>query len=93
MTWIIKRISGNREEFEAEKIRRAIKKAYIDAELAIEEHEKEIEEIILDVIKHFNRKEHAIPSHEIRDLVVKELEKTRPRAAKTWKKFEEKYKK
>jgi transcriptional regulator NrdR family protein len=91
MTYIIKRISGDREEFEAEKIRKALKKTYLDAELAIEDFEGEIEEIVLEVVKHFKNGD-AVPSSHIRDLVVARLEEVRPPAAEEWKRFERKYK-
>jgi transcriptional regulator NrdR family protein len=92
MTWIIKRISGSREEFEADKIRKALTKAYIDAELIPEDHSKEIGKIVSEAANHYKNGD-AIPSTHIRDSVVAKLEKIEPKAADAWKRFEKKYKK
>jgi hypothetical protein len=58
MTYILKRISGNRETFEVEKIGRSVRKAYIDAGKCMDECENEIlrltEEVILQVKKEEN---------------------------------------
>ena len=91
MTHILKRITGDREAFEAEKIRRSIRKAYVDAGKCLGECEAEIMRIADEVIS-IARKEEAIETKRIRDLVVERLEKMQPAAADSWKRFEEKYK-
>jgi transcriptional repressor NrdR len=91
MTYILKRITGDREAFEAEKIRRSVRKAYIDAGKCLGECEGEILQIAEEVIS-IAKKEEAIETKRIRDLIVQRLEKIQPEAAKSWKRFEEKYK-
>jgi transcriptional repressor NrdR len=92
VTYILKRITGDREAFEAEKIRRSVRKAYIDAGKCLGECEQEILRIAEEVIS-IARKEEAIETKRIRDLVVERLEKAQPDAAESWKRFEERYKK
>jgi transcriptional repressor NrdR len=92
MTHIIKRITGDREAFEAEKIKRSVRKAYVDAGKCLGECEEEILRISEEVIS-IAKKEDAIETRRIRDLVVERLEKIQPQAAESWKKFEERYKK
>lgn len=91
MTYILKRITGDREAFEAEKIRRSVRKAYVDAGKCLGECEEEILQIAEEVIS-IARKEEAIETKRIRDLIVERLERIQPAAADSWKKFEEKYK-
>jgi transcriptional repressor NrdR len=92
MTYILKRITGDREAFESEKIRRSIRKAYIDAGKCMGECEQEILRIA-DEVTSIVRKEEFMESRKIRDLIFQRLEKTQPEAAQSWKRFEEKYKK
>jgi len=93
MTWIIKRLSGDREAFEAEKIRRSIKKAYIDAGKRIEDRREEIDRIADEVIAWVKKETDGMETKKIRDRVVARLEEVEPDAAEAWKMFEEKYKK
>jgi transcriptional repressor NrdR len=92
MTYILKRITGDREAFEAEKIRRSVRKAYVDAGKCLGECEQEILRIAEEVVS-IARKEEAIETKRIRDLVVERLEKVQPAAAESWKMFEKRYKK
>jgi transcriptional repressor NrdR len=92
MTYILKRITGDREAFEEEKIRRSVRKAYIDAGKCLGECEEEVLRIAEEVIA-VVRKEDATESKRIRDLIVERLEKAQPDAAESWKRFEERYKK
>jgi|WetSurMetagenome_2_1015567.scaffolds.fasta_scaffold61574_4 transcriptional repressor NrdR len=92
MTYILKRITGDREAFEAEKIRRSVLKAYVDSGKCLGECEADIQRIANEVIS-IVRKEEAIETRRIRDLVVERLEIVQPAAAESWKRFEERYKK
>jgi transcriptional repressor NrdR len=91
MTYILKRITGDREAFEAENIRRSVRKAYVDAGKCLGECEEEILRIAEEVIS-IAKKEDTIETKRIRDLILQRLENTRPEAARSWKAFEEKYK-
>ncbi len=91
MTYILKRITGDREAFEEEKIRRSVRKAYIDAGKCNGNCEGEIFNIADEVIA-IAKKEDTLESKRIRDLILERLEKAQPKAAESWKKFEEKYK-
>jgi len=90
MAEVIKR-SGQRESFNAEKIRNSIRKAVIDAGIQIEKKKKIIEAVAKKSIKMAERKG-QIEASALHDKVLNELDKTDPKVAEAWRKFDQKHK-
>jgi transcriptional regulator NrdR family protein len=91
MTHVIKK-KGIKEPFNADKIRKSIKKSFVDAGLSIKENKENIEYIIKNLVLMAKDKT-EISTKAIRDTIIQSLTKNKKRASESWKKFERKYKK
>ena len=79
---------GRRQAFDAEKIRRAVESAARDAELP----EKKVRSVVEDVTKKATKeaeKKKEIRSEEIREIVLKELDKKERSVADAWREYED----
>jgi len=90
MTDVRKR-SGNKEPFDADKIKRSIQKAGIDAGYAIQETATLVDNIT-DSIINMAREKNEMNADAIRDNVLMELDKAQAEIAESWRKFDKKYK-
>jgi transcriptional repressor NrdR len=88
---MVRKNSGNKEPFDEDKIKRSIQKAAIDAGVTLEDVSTEVADIT-DMITQIAREKKEINSHAIKDHVLKELDKSKPPVAESWRKFDEKYK-
>jgi len=88
---VIKR-RGFREPYEPSKIRASLEKATIDAGYSPEE-KREIIEKVYETVKKKIEAEEEIKSDTIRACLLTELERCEPYIAKSWRRFEKKYKK
>ena len=91
MTDVIKR-KGEKEAFNPEKIRRAIKKAFVDAGVSIAKTKDLVEKITKNVIK-MNKDKAEVTSKAIKERILEELDKAKKVASDAWRKFDKKYKK
>lgn len=88
---IIKR-NGKKEPFDVDKIRKSIKKAFVDAGLSVAENKEQIEAITKGMVK-IVRENTEITTRTIRKKILENLEQTKKRAFEAWKNFDRKYKK
>lgn len=90
MANVIKR-KGKVEAFNPEKIRGSLQKAAIDAGYSVEEKKDIIDEVFTNINKKLDSEE-EIQSETIRACLLTELENCEPYMAKSWRKFDKKYK-
>ena len=90
MTDVIKK-NGKKEVFEVDKIRKSIKKAFVDAGISISKTKDLIEKIAQDVVKTTKGKT-EITSKAIKDKILDGLDNAKKIAADAWKRFDRKYK-
>lgn len=90
MANVIKR-KGKVEAFNPDKIRGSLQKAAIDAGYSVEEKKDIIDEVFTNINKKLDSEE-EIQSETIRACLLTELEKCEPYMAKSWRKFDKKYK-
>jgi transcriptional regulator NrdR family protein len=90
MAEVIKR-NGQREDFRAEKIANAIRKASIDAGIQIDKKKKMMEDVSKKAIEMAEQKG-QIATSALRDKILNELNQTEPKVAEAWRKFDQKYK-
>ncbi|BAZ98521.1 ATP cone domain-containing protein [Methanothermobacter sp. EMTCatA1] len=88
---VIKR-RGFREPYEPSKIRASLEKAAIDAGYSPEE-KREIIERVYETVKKKIEVEEEIKSDTIRACLLTELDRCEPYIARSWRRFEKKYKK
>ncbi|MBC7100049.1 ATP cone domain-containing protein [Methanothermobacter tenebrarum] len=87
---VIKR-RGRLEPYKPWKIRASLEKATIDAGYSLEEKKEIIDKIYESVTKKLEGKE-EIKTDTIRMCLLTELDKCEPYIAKSWRRFEKKYK-
>ncbi|HHW16257.1 MAG TPA: transcriptional regulator [Methanothermobacter sp.] len=90
MMRVIKR-RGRLEPYKPSKIRAALEKATIDAGYSLEEKKEIIDKIYESVTKKLEGKE-EIKTDTIRMCLLTELDKCEPYIARSWRRFEKKYK-
>ena len=89
----VKKKTGKTEPFDPEKIRRSIQKAAIDAGYTLEgmADPNLIDEVTKGIIEEAQEKK-EIKTTVIRNSILNRLQKSESSIAKSWKKFEKKYK-
>jgi transcriptional repressor NrdR len=90
MTDVIKR-SGNKEEFNPDKIRSSIKKAAIDAGETSEKTFENVKSVAGEVIEESEKKD-EIETSEIRKNILNKLDNIEKKVAEAWRRFDKKYK-
>lgn len=90
LTKVIKR-KGNVESFNPNKIKGSLQKAAIDAGYSAEEKKDILDEVFNNINKDIGKKE-KVESENIRMCILTELDKCEPYIAKSWRKFDQKYK-
>lgn len=90
MTNVVKR-KGKVESFNPDKIKGSLQKAAIDAGYSVEEKKDIIDEVFVNINKRLD-KEEKIESETIRACLLTELDKCEPYMAKSWRRFDSKYK-
>ncbi len=88
---VVRKSSGDNEQFDAVKLKRSIQKAGIDAGYTLDDIEEDVDEIT-SKIEEFAKQKNEINSAAIRDHILKELDELNPAVAQAWLKFDEKYK-
>ena len=82
---------GGKEAFDAEKIRRSIMKAMVDAGESVEERKDLVDKITANAVEKFGQKGDAATA-EIKEYTLSALEKAGSKASNAWSKFDKKYK-
>lgn len=90
MTDVIKR-KGKKEGFDPDKIRKSIKKAFVDAGISIAKTKDLIEKITKETIK-MTKDKTEVTSKAIKEKILAELDKAKKVASDAWRKFDKKYK-
>ena len=90
MTNVIKR-KGKIESYNPDKIKGSLQKATINAGFSVEDKKDIIDEVSNNINKKFE-KEGEIKSENIRMCLLTELDKCEPYIAKSWRRFDNKYK-
>ncbi|MCE5215012.1 MAG: transcriptional regulator [Methanobacterium sp.] len=90
MTRVIKR-KGGLEHYDPNKIRGSLQKATIDAGYSVEEKKDIINEVFTNINKKLD-KEEKLETETIRACLLTELDKCEPYIAKSWRRFDKKYK-
>lgn len=90
LTKVIKR-KGEIEPFKPDKIRGSLQKATIDAGYSVEEKQDIIDEVYSNINEKLDEHE-KIDTKTIRICLLTELDKCEPYIAKSWRKFDRKYK-
>ena len=82
---------GEIEPFKPDKIRGSLQKATIDAGYSVEEKQDIIDEVYSNINKKLDEHD-QIDTKTIRICLLTELDKCEPYIAKSWRKFDRKYK-
>jgi transcriptional repressor NrdR len=90
LTKVVKK-KGEIEPFKPEKIRGSLQKATIDAGYTVEEKQDIIDEVYSNINKKLDEHE-QIDTETIRVCLLTELDKCEPYIAKSWRRFDRKYK-
>ncbi|MBI5680316.1 MAG: transcriptional regulator [Methanobacterium sp.] len=90
MTKVVKR-KGTIEPFKQDKIKNSLQKAAIDAGYSLDEKKDIVDEVFANINKKLD-KEDKIESETIRKCLLTELDKCEPYIAKSWRRFDSKYK-
>jgi transcriptional repressor NrdR len=90
LTKVIKK-KGHTETFLPNKIKRSLQKATIDAGYIIEEEQDIINEVYSKINQKIDEK-NEIKSETIKMSLLTKLDKCEPYIAKSWRKFDNKYK-
>jgi transcriptional repressor NrdR len=90
LTKVMKR-KGSIEPFNPDKIRGSLQKAAIDAGYSVEEKKDIIDEVFININKKLDN-EDKIETVTIRACLLTELDKCEPYIAKSWRRFDNKYK-
>ncbi len=88
---VVRKRTGDKEPFDADKLKRSIQKAGIDAGYTLDDISDEVDEITGKVVEIAQQKI-EINSEAIRDHILKELDDSKPSVGQSWRKFDEKYK-
>jgi len=90
LTKVVKR-KGTIEPFNPNKIKGSLQKAAIDAGYSVEEKKNILEEVFNNINKYIGKKQ-RVKSENIRSCLLTELDKCEPYIAKSWRKFDKRYK-
>jgi len=90
LTRVIKR-KGTIETYNPDKIKGSLQKAAIDAGYSVEEKKDILDEVLNNINKNIGKKE-KVESENIRMCLLTELDKCEPYIAKSWRKFDQRYK-
>lgn len=90
MTNVVKK-KGKIEPFNSNKIKGALQKATIDAGYTVEEKKDIINQVLFNINKKLDE-EQEIKSETIKMCLLTELDKCEPYIAKSWRRFDTKYK-
>lgn len=90
MTKVVKK-KGKVEAFNPNKIKGSLQKATIDAGYSVEEKKDIINEVLANINKKIDEKK-EIKSETIKMCLLTELDKCEPYIAKSWRRFDTKYK-
>jgi len=90
MTKVVKK-KGDIEPFNPNKIKGALQKATIDAGYTLEEKQNIINQVLSNINKKLDE-EKEIKSETIKMCLLTELDKCEPYIAKSWRRFDTKYK-
>ena len=90
MTDVIKR-SGNKEEFNPNRIRDSLKKATIDAGETSKKTFENVKSVADEVVKESEKKD-EIETSEIRKNILDKLDNKEKKVAEAWRRFDKKYK-
>ncbi|NYB51159.1 MAG: transcriptional regulator [Methanobacteriaceae archaeon] len=82
---------GNVESFNPNKIKGSLQKATIDAGYTLEEKQDIISAVLANINKKIDE-EKEIKSETIKMCLLTELDKCEPYIAKSWRRFDDKYK-
>lgn len=88
---LVRKSSGDKEQFNEVKLRRSIQKAGIDAGYTLDEISDDVEDILTKIVD-MARQKNEINSEAIRDYVLVDLDELNPLVAQAWRKFDSKYK-
>jgi len=90
MVNVIKR-GGKKQKFSAEKLRNSVRKAVIDAGFKVAGKKKLIDEVSKETID-WIKEEGEVRTEDITDCILSQLDEESPKVAKSWRKFDRKYK-
>ncbi len=90
LTKVIKR-KGGFEPYDPNKIKGSLQKATIDAGYSVEEKNEIINQVFTNINKKLDKKE-KLETETIRACLLTELDKCEPYIAKSWRRFDKKYK-
>jgi len=80
------------EQYQPTKIRKSLEKATIDAGYSVDEKKKILDHVYSNINNRIKEK-NEVKTDTIRGCLLTELEKCEPYIAKSWRRFERKYKK
>jgi transcriptional repressor NrdR len=83
---------GQTEAFKAQKIKGSLQKATIDAGYSVKEKQAILDEVFTNINKQLEEKK-EVDTQTIRGCLLTELDKCEPYIAKSWRNFDQKYKK
>jgi len=83
--------NGKKEDFSMAKLRGSIERAVISAGHSLENKKDAVDRIVKEVIADFKGKA-DVRSTELREKVLKKLDKIERSASDAWEKFDQKYK-
>ncbi|MGC8981841.1 MAG: ATP cone domain-containing protein [Minisyncoccia bacterium] len=80
--------SGQKEDYDENKIKNALKKACEQANIS-EDRIEEIINIVLDHIKNIFKDREEVNSYEIREAILGKLDEIEPNVSDSWRNYEE----
>lgn len=83
---------GTIESYQPTKIKKSLEKATIDAGYSVDEKKKILDHVYSNINNRIKEK-NEVKTDTIRGCLLTELEKCEPYIAKSWRRFERKYKK
>jgi len=86
MTIVIKR-NGQREQFDRQKLRRAIAAASNEADIPIDRCVALVDEVTGDIADEVGTKE-EVRADELRELILSRLDRSEPRVARSWRDYD-----
>lgn len=88
INFVIKK-DGAREPFDPEKVKRGIRAATRQANLSEESTATVVEQVFAQVLQFFGTRE-EVPTLEIRDQILSQLDAVEPRASAAWREHDQK---
>lgn len=82
MAEVIKR-NDSKEAFDPEKTKKALKKAFEEAGLSLEENIEKIDDLVKEV-REVSEEKGEIHSERIREMLLSRLDEIEPKAAEAW---------